>query len=206
MANRRSSVTHPGGGSAVVVDEERPSVGGYPHLPARRQEALLGLVLRLGWAVGRRLRGLRVGEGVFHCPPRLDVVGPLNEKKWQRARNNHQSQPSKINLLNTMKAEWMFFRRLEETTICSNRWACWMKSKNQSATQQEVCDYLQQQQQQNPFSPCSRRRGFLFRPNCANVIWLSQRVGNQVSPPPAGWKYQATVSKTSQKELIDIFK
>lgn len=43
--------SHPSGGSAVVVDEERPTVGGDAHLPAWRQEALLRLVLRLGRAV-----------------------------------------------------------------------------------------------------------------------------------------------------------
>lgn len=73
-------LSHPGGGSAVVVDEERPSIGGYPHLPARRQEALLRLVLRLGGAVGRRLGRLWVGECVFYSPPHLDVVGSLEQK------------------------------------------------------------------------------------------------------------------------------
>ena len=72
---------HPGGDSAVVVDEERPSVGGYPHLPARGQEALLCLGLRLGGAVGGRLGRLRVGERVLYSPPRLDVVGSLETER-----------------------------------------------------------------------------------------------------------------------------
>ncbi len=77
-----SVLAHPGGGSAVVVNKERPSIGGYPHLPARGQEALLCLVLRLGGAVGRRLGRLRVGERVLYSPPHLDVVGSL-EPKWK---------------------------------------------------------------------------------------------------------------------------
>lgn len=77
--------SHPGGGSAVVVDEERPSIWGNPHLPARGQEALLRLVLRLRWAIRRWLRGLWVGEGVFHRPPHLDVVGAL-QQVWEGGR------------------------------------------------------------------------------------------------------------------------
>ena len=64
-----------------MVDEEGPSVGRYPHLPARREEALLGLVLGLGGAVGRRLGGLGVGHRVFDHPPHLDVVGALKRIK-----------------------------------------------------------------------------------------------------------------------------
>lgn len=62
-----------------MVDEEGPPVGGYPHLPARGQEALLGLVLGLGGAVGRGLRRLGVGQRVFDGPSRLDVVGSLGD-------------------------------------------------------------------------------------------------------------------------------
>lgn len=75
-------LAHPGGDSAVVVDEERPSIGGYPHLPAWGQEALLCLVLGLGGAVRRRLGRLWVGERVLYSPPHLDVVGSL-EPKWK---------------------------------------------------------------------------------------------------------------------------
>lgn len=73
----RAIRTDPGGGPAVVIDEEGPTVGRYPHLPARGQEALLGLVLGLGGAVRGGLRRLRVGERVLHRPPHLDVVGSL---------------------------------------------------------------------------------------------------------------------------------
>lgn len=60
-----------------MVDEERPSIGGYPHLPAWWEEALLGLVLGFGRAVGRWLGRLRVGECVLHSSSHLDVVGTL---------------------------------------------------------------------------------------------------------------------------------
>lgn len=69
-----------------MVDEERPSIRGYPHLPARGQEALLCLVLRLGGAVGRWLGRLWVGERVLYSPPHLDVVGSL-EQKWESPQN-----------------------------------------------------------------------------------------------------------------------
>lgn len=70
-------LAHPGGGPAVVVDEERPSVWSYSHLPSWGQEALLGLVLRLWGAVRGRLGRLRVRKCVFHSPPYLNVVGSL---------------------------------------------------------------------------------------------------------------------------------
>lgn len=73
--------SHPGGCSAVVIDEKGTSVGSYPHLPARGQEALLRFMLRLGRAVRRRLRRLRVGERVLYGPPHLDVVCSLEQKK-----------------------------------------------------------------------------------------------------------------------------
>lgn len=78
---------HPGGGSAVVVDEERPPIGGYPHLPARGEEALLGLVLGFGGAVGGRLGRLWVGEGVLHGPSHLDVVGTLEQRRQTQSGN-----------------------------------------------------------------------------------------------------------------------
>lgn len=78
-------LAHPGGDSAVVVDEERPSIGGYPHLPTWGQEALLCLVLGLGGAVGGRLGRLGVGERVLHSPPHLDVVGGL-ERTWKKRK------------------------------------------------------------------------------------------------------------------------
>lgn len=73
--------SHPGGCSAVVIDEKGTSVGSYPHLPAWGQEALLRFMLRLGRAVRRRLRRLRVGERVLYGPPHLDVVCSLEQKK-----------------------------------------------------------------------------------------------------------------------------
>lgn len=74
-------LAHPGGGPAVVVDEERPSVWSYSHLPSWGQEALLGLVLRLWGAVRGRLGRLRIRKCVFHSPPYLNVVGSLGGKK-----------------------------------------------------------------------------------------------------------------------------
>lgn len=81
----RAGEAHPGGGPRVVVDEEGPAVGRYPHLPAGGQEALRALVLGLGRAVGRRLGRLRVRDGVLHRPPDLDVVGSL-----ERARRGEE--------------------------------------------------------------------------------------------------------------------
>ena len=76
--------SHPGCDLAVVVYEEGPPVGGYPHLPARGQEALLDLVLGLGGAVGGRLGRLGVGEGVLHRPTHLDVAGPLRQTQGHK--------------------------------------------------------------------------------------------------------------------------
>lgn len=70
-------LANPGGGSAVVVNEKGSSIWGYSHLPAWRQEALLGLVLGFGGAVGGQLRSLRIGKSVLHRPPYLNVVGSL---------------------------------------------------------------------------------------------------------------------------------
>lgn len=79
-----------------MVDEERPSIGGDPHLPTWRQEALLCLVLRLGGAVGRRLGRLRVGECVFYSPPHLDVVGSLEQKCMQCFQNAVKYQQNSL--------------------------------------------------------------------------------------------------------------
>lgn len=73
--------SHPSGCSAVVIDEKGSSIGGYPHLPAWGQEALLCFVLRFGGAVRGRLRRLWVGECVLYSPPHLDVVGSLERKR-----------------------------------------------------------------------------------------------------------------------------
>lgn len=73
--------SHPGGCSAVVIDEKGTSIGGYPHLPAWGQEALFRFMLRFGGAVRRWLRRLRVGERVLYGPPHLDVVRSLEQKK-----------------------------------------------------------------------------------------------------------------------------
>ena len=75
---------HRGCDHAVLVYREGPSVGGYPHLPAGGRESLLGLVLWLGGAVGGRLGGLGVGEGVLHRPTHLDVAGPLRQTQGHK--------------------------------------------------------------------------------------------------------------------------
>lgn len=73
--------SYPRGGLGVVVDEEGAAVRGDAHLPARGQEALGPLVLGLGGVVGGRLWGLRVGQGVLHCPAHRRVLHALRSSK-----------------------------------------------------------------------------------------------------------------------------
>lgn len=73
---------YPRRGLCVVVNEEGPAVGRYPHLPAGRQEALCDFVLWFGGVVRWWLWGLWVGKGIFHSPTYGWVLGAL--------RNNNE--------------------------------------------------------------------------------------------------------------------
>lgn len=72
--------SYPCSGSAVVVNEERPTIGRYSHFPSRGQEALICFMLGFRWAVGRRLRGLRVGKCVLYGSPYRGIIGSLQQE------------------------------------------------------------------------------------------------------------------------------
>ncbi len=68
------------GDFAVVVDEERPSIGAILISHPGGRKIWFALCWDFGWAVGRRLRGLRVGKRVLYGSPYLGVIGSLQKE------------------------------------------------------------------------------------------------------------------------------
>lgn len=98
------SCSYPRGGFGVVVDEEGPAVGRYPHLPARREEALSNFMLWFRGVVRGGLWRLGVGEGVLHCPAHRGVLHTLQGKR--------ESHPSRGTQHCDMSQTWVLSKEL----------------------------------------------------------------------------------------------